>query len=57
MSTQIKIPRKAKTKKGNDIHKLPPAYPAIEQYEKEFKSGYVEIIKKNFINKLKSIME
>ena len=57
MSTVIKIPRKAKTKKGNEIKKLPPAYPAIREYEQEFKDGYVNIIKKNFINKLKTIME
>jgi len=57
MSQEIQIPLQAKTKKGNDIKKLPAYYPAIDEYEKAFKRDYAKNLKENFFDKLKGILK
>lgn len=53
----LTIPNIAKTKKGEPIHKLPPAYKTIGEYEESFKKDYAELMKKNFLNKLGDILK
>ena len=57
MDSLIKFPIKAKTKAGSDIKKLPPAYPIIGEYEKEFKDNYTNTLKEKFLNKLNDIFK
>ena len=36
----LSLPRKATKKNGDDIHKLPPDYKVIQEYENAMKSDY-----------------
>lgn len=53
----LSFPKKAKRKSGEDIHKLPAAFPIIDEYEKSFKESYQNLMNKFVINKLKKILK
>jgi len=45
----LELRTQAKTKAGEKIKKLIPAYPIIGQYEKAFKKSYFDCVNENFI--------
>jgi hypothetical protein len=45
----LELRTQAKTKAGEKIKKLPPAYPIIGQYEKAFNKSYFDCINEYFI--------
>lgn len=53
----LSFPKKAKRKDGEDVHKLPPAFPVIKEYEDSFKREYGQIMKDVFLNKLEKMLK
>jgi hypothetical protein len=45
----LELKKQTKNKAGDSIKKLPPAYPIIGEYEKDFQQNYYKCINKNFI--------